>query len=535
MYVPIAIALASLLAPTVKSHATEVRHCITNAGKLRIFVAHWHGDLTSVASGGTMTIQDLNNQGSSITRNADGLINNVSNTQIHVPGECVDGKTIPDSKCSNLQSSYSDWVYYDFDTSCTLQVNYRIVMGNNIGLQQACTNLLPVDIVHFTDIVPPIPTVNGDICSDSTVVSAETNTCEDNTATINFNIAADDSCDASPTIAASPSSGDAFPVGNSSVIVTATNDLGKTASCNFTVSVNRKTCTPSTSPSLAPTMPSSQNIGGGGDPHFITFLTELTWQAECDFKMFESRKAANGIHDVLVQGRTTKKRHYSFIEEAAIMIGPDTWEFNAKDGSIIFNGNDFLDDQLATIIQGEFYQGKNYTLATTYKGTDKLIVTHDIDLGDGKTIEVRCNLRYHMLFLDFKGTFPDETDGLLGSPHKSTLFTRDGIAVMPKSEEEVNAYCESWQVRDTDPKLFQVARMPQYPTKCQYSTSLVIDARLRGSRKLLEEEEEEVNNISLENAIAVCAKHHGEMRRFCITDVIAIGDVSVADDEFYGY
>ena len=34
-------------------------------------------------------------------------------------------------------------------------------------------------------------------------------------------------------------------------------------------------------------------------------------------------------------------------------------------------------------------------------------------------------------------------------------------------------------------------------------------------------------------ANTVCAKHRGEMRRFCITDVIAIGDVSVANDEFY--
>jgi hypothetical protein len=290
----------------------------------------------------------------------------------------------------------------------------------------------------------------------------------------------------------------------------------------------------------------SQYIGGGGDPHFITYVANLTWQAECDFKMIESKRAANGIHDVLVHARTTKKQHYSFIEQAAIRIGHDVWEFNAKDaGSVLLNGKEHshqhaADANTSSILVAEsaesVHTAESYTLTTSYKGKNKLIAVHDIDLGNGKTIKVRCNLHYHMLFLDLKGAFPQKTDGLLGTPYASTLFTRDGVAAMPETEEEVNAYGESWQIRDTDPKLFQVDRYPQYPQKCEYapasSTSTSSTKQLRGRRKLLEEEED-VTKISVDDATAACAKHHGSMKKFCIDDVIAIGDLSIADEEFY--
>ena len=34
--------------PHVDGHGIEVRHCLTTAGDLRIFVEHWHNDLSSV-------------------------------------------------------------------------------------------------------------------------------------------------------------------------------------------------------------------------------------------------------------------------------------------------------------------------------------------------------------------------------------------------------------------------------------------------------------------------------------------------------
>lgn len=51
------LALSILLsAAQVHSHGTEVRHCIEPSGKLRIFVEHWHGDLSDPTTAGTMQI-----------------------------------------------------------------------------------------------------------------------------------------------------------------------------------------------------------------------------------------------------------------------------------------------------------------------------------------------------------------------------------------------------------------------------------------------------------------------------------------------
>ena len=49
--------LVSLLSlAEVRSHGISTRHCITNDGNLRIFIEHWHEDLTDPAKAGTMQI-----------------------------------------------------------------------------------------------------------------------------------------------------------------------------------------------------------------------------------------------------------------------------------------------------------------------------------------------------------------------------------------------------------------------------------------------------------------------------------------------
>ena len=45
------------------------------------------------------------------------------------------------------------------------------------------------------------------------------------------------------------------------------------------------------------------------------------------------------------------------------------------------------------------------------------------------------------------------------------LLGRDGVNDMSKN---LNDYGEEWQVRDTEPKLFQDQRAPQYPDRCIY-------------------------------------------------------------------
>mmetsp|Transcript_606 Transcript_606/g.1100 ORF Transcript_606/g.1100 Transcript_606/m.1100 type:complete len:102 (+) Transcript_606:132-437(+) len=89
--------------------------------------------------------------------------------------------------------------------------------------------------------------------------------------------------------------------------------------------------------------------------------------------------------------------------------------------------------------------------------------------------------RSSMMFVRTKGTFPSETRGMLGTPGETEMMSRDGIKL---SDQDVNAYGESWQVKDTDEQLFQEALGPQYPGKCLYEDAPGATAQLRGRSKL---------------------------------------------------
>ena len=97
----------------VASHGVETRYCITTAGNLRIFIEHWHGNLSSPSQAGTMTIQDLTPIGQpQQDLIANGIINNVSWNQTHVSGNCAGGLiTTEASTCPGTGKAYNDWVY----------------------------------------------------------------------------------------------------------------------------------------------------------------------------------------------------------------------------------------------------------------------------------------------------------------------------------------------------------------------------------------------------------------------------------------
>lgn len=145
------LALATLLsiAPEVQSHAVEVRHCITNQDKLRIFVEHWHEDLTSTAKPGWVEVRNDSNQVVSRLY-PQGLINNEpDDTQLASKGDCASTTTILDKTvCKPSQSGsfgYDDWVYYDFDASCSTPSMYTFLSAETMYLR-GWGGLYPVSI-----------------------------------------------------------------------------------------------------------------------------------------------------------------------------------------------------------------------------------------------------------------------------------------------------------------------------------------------------------------------------------------------------
>lgn len=284
--------LTSLVVTHVYSHGTETRYCITNSGNLRIFVEHWHGDLTSTGQPGTMNIRSTINGVVTVDNlYPDGIINNYAPESLGV-FDCTSGQTILTTTCSMV---YNDWVYYDFPVSCGIVATYELLVGNTYYLDEGCDNLYPAVFQgsSFTDEGAPIPYVNGEQCELVSVVT------EYGPGIVEFDLTATDDCDPNPTVTSSPPSGSYFDIGDTIVIVTATDDEGNTAFCEFVLTVipapsampsPSPTLSPSVSPSpteaptvsSAPTLNPTHEIDGCGvaddcyfdeypDPHFQSF------------------------------------------------------------------------------------------------------------------------------------------------------------------------------------------------------------------------------------------------------------------------
>ena len=131
-----------------------------------------------------------------------------------------------------------------------------------------------------------------------------------------------------------------------------------------------------------------------------------------------------------------------------------------------------------------------------------------------------------MIYVTATGSYPQGTQGVLGSPHDPGFISRDGTRMGIK---DVDAFVESWQVRDSDPRLFHVNRPPQFPSKCMYDMKLI--KKMNRSSRVLKEK----RTVSRKEAVDACAMHLNKpMRSFCIDDVMMTGDIDSAEEDFYG-
>ena len=210
--------------------------------------------------------------------------------------------------------------------------------------------------------------------------------------------------------------------------------------------------------------------------------------------------------------RTTRVEYFSFIERIAVQIGSSILEFandadkfwingttvgpNRKHHKTMFHGFQIRRDPKAISIrihdEGRAHhdgQAAKIDLLTRKNGFPAVVV-------DGGITDV------------FEGSM-----GLLGDCRTGRRLARDG-----KTEligENATAFALEWQVRDTEPMLFQEARAPQYPTKC-IPPAKVMRSRLGMSHMQKEAEE-------------ACA-HWKEDVEDCILDVIATRDISIAKE-----
>lgn len=253
----------------------------------------------------------------------------------------------------------------------------------------------------------------------------------------------------------------------------------------------------------------SETASCGGDPHFRSFSgVSFSFHGQCDMVLMKSQ----GIE---VHIRTTRidrtQMSYSYISAAAVAYGNDVVEAMA-DGTLIVNGKE-------TIATGE-ESLEDIHVAKSFSGLRKNIIVYDLTFGEKKVIQIRVNTKVGMIFVDAVGHF-SQTTGLLGSSGGS--FARDGVTDMAGLW---NSFGEEWQVQAHEPKLFKNGRRaPQYPAGCSYEQ--VSNTKLR--RRLTDASAE----VDIDTARKVCSKLRGDMKDYCITDVMITGDVELVDDPFY--
>ena len=226
---------------------------------------------------------------------------------------------------------------------------------------------------------------------------------------------------------------------------------------------------------------------------------------QCDLKMLDAPKF-DGNLNLDIDIRTTIQYDYSYIEAAAIRIGEDILEV-ASYGDYAVNGVDtpFMGGKAGKLGKYPIY----HTEVSKKKHTYDVVLspTENITLASYKQlVSVHINVG-----ADVEKYF-GESAGIMGS-FSGDLLARDGVTTMT----DTDAFGQEWQVTDKEESLFRSTRAPQYPEKCMMPAPKSASA----SRRLGE-------NIAKEAAELACAHKTGAQFNNCVYDVMAIGDLELA-------
>lgn len=245
----------------------------------------------------------------------------------------------------------------------------------------------------------------------------------------------------------------------------------------------------------------------GGEPHFKTWhALWYDYHGECDMVLLHAPSFANGL-GLDIHIRTRIRNDYSFIESVAIKIDNDILEVGGW-GQYVYNG----------VAGGSLLDATVGPFELTYNPESKKV--HHFQIGAGnrvvkvKTVKdfVSVSLSDHPQAEDFS-----DSEGMLGQYGSEGLFGRDGTTMF--TLDNINEFGQEWQVRPEEPKLFEnVDREPQFPAQC-----LLPQVSTREQRRLGE------RGVSEEQARQACSGWDASHRPKCVYDVLATGDLELAE------
>lgn len=285
-------------------------------------------------------------------------------------------------------------------------------------------------------------------------------------------------------------------------VATCSDDCPTIGSCP----TNLPTISPTGSPYVPEESPQYETAGATGDPHFKTLSGHTyDFHGSCDLVLLQAPEFAHGL-GLDIHIRTKSRYQYSYIESAAVKMGDDILEVGGW-GENFFNG---VDGTRYPKTMGGF-------AIVTHEYQSKKIQRFEIALDHHTKIVMRA-------FKDLVSVTVEKSSlvlfqnsvGMLGGA-SGQMLARDGTTLM---KSEPNAFGKEWQVKDTEPKLFQnMDRFPQYPEACVMpSANASMQSRRLGGV-----------TVSENDALEACNKE-GRMKDLdeCVYDILATGDLELA-------
>ncbi|MEM7037083.1 MAG: hypothetical protein AAF570_08910, partial [Bacteroidota bacterium] len=214
----------------IQAHGVQIGFCVLPNGFLRVYVEHWHGDITTqqIQSGLVAPMSITTTVGGTPVTQTQNAIGGIPNTSFNSLPGCGANIQILQG-CPGLANTYNDWLYWDFPpAACNQPVTVVFNAGLNAITTEACGQLYPQTFnTTFSDQGPPTIT-----CPDMDFTSCDP-------VTVNaYNVSVTDDCDPNPSVTISPAAPQTFNPGSTPVTVTATDNLNQTSTCTFNVNVN---------------------------------------------------------------------------------------------------------------------------------------------------------------------------------------------------------------------------------------------------------------------------------------------------------
>lgn len=223
----VGLILLSLTSFKASAHSVQVGYVILPNGFIRVYIEHWHGDLsTAQLVGNGMSITTTYGT-TTVTQNQNptGAFNNTAWNNL--PGA---GANIIILATSSGSNRYNDWAYYDFaPAACNVPVSIRLNGGLTAVLIESESQIWPQTISGtFNDNAAPTITPSN---TTTTVACGVTG------ANVNFSATALDNCTANPAVTFSVAPGSFFPVGTTPVTAYSSDANGNNAQLTFNVTV----------------------------------------------------------------------------------------------------------------------------------------------------------------------------------------------------------------------------------------------------------------------------------------------------------